>query len=60
MQGKASASDGDTHGEVPNVTAVDNSIPNCVGLTREKWYKKEVIMVNEGDEGVTTRFVKFA
>lgn len=60
MEGKASTFDGDTHEEVSVITAVNDSIPNCVGLTWEKWYKKEVIMVNKGGEGVTTGFVEFA
>jgi hypothetical protein len=36
MQGKASASDEDTSGEVFDVATDDDYIPNCVGLTQEK------------------------
>jgi hypothetical protein len=60
MQGKASASDEDTSGEVSDVAADDDYIPDCVGLTREKWCKKEVTLLNEGGEGVATGFVEFA
>jgi hypothetical protein len=48
MQGMASAFDGDTLGEVLDIIAVDNSIPDYVGLTRKKWCKKEVTLVKEG------------
>jgi hypothetical protein len=51
MQGKALASDGDTPEEAPDITANDDYIPDCIGLTREKWCKKEVILVNEEGEG---------
>jgi hypothetical protein len=54
MQGKASTSDEDTSGEVSDVAADDDYIPDCVGLIREKWCKKEVTLLNEGGEGVAT------
>jgi hypothetical protein len=54
MQGKASASDEDSSGEVSNVAADDDYIPDCVGLT---W---EVTLLNEGGKGVATGFVEFA
>jgi hypothetical protein len=60
MQGKASTSDEDTSGEVSDVAADDDYIPDCVGLIREKWCKKEVTLLNEGGEGVATWFVEFA
>jgi hypothetical protein len=60
MQGKASAFDEDTCGEVSDVAADDDYIPDCVGLTWEKWCKKEVTLLNEGGEGVATGFVEFA
>jgi hypothetical protein len=34
-QGEDSASEGDTIAEELDVPAVDSSIPNCVGLSRE-------------------------
>jgi hypothetical protein len=61
MQGKASASNEDTPREVSDVVADDDYIPDCIGLTRKKWCKKEVTLVNEGGgEGVATGFVEFA
>jgi hypothetical protein len=60
MQGKDSESDGDTSGEIPNVLAIENFIPDCVGLIRENWCKKDIILVNDGDEGVAIGFVQFA
>jgi hypothetical protein len=59
MQGKDSASEGDTIVEEPDVLAVDGSIPNCIGLPCENWCRKEVTMVNDVGEGVTSGFVKF-
>jgi hypothetical protein len=39
---------------------MDGSIPNCVGLPRENWCRKEVTMVNDVGEGVASGFVEFA
>jgi hypothetical protein len=59
-QGEDYASEGDTTTEEPDVLAVDGSIPNCVGLPRENWYRKEVTMVNDVGEGIASGFVEFA
>jgi hypothetical protein len=59
-QGKDSTSEGDTIVEEPDVLAVDSSIPNCVGLSRENWCRKEVTIVNNVGEGIASGFVEFA
>jgi hypothetical protein len=52
--GEDSASEGNTTAEEPDVPAMDGSIPNCVGLSRENWYRKEVTMVNNVGEGIAS------
>jgi hypothetical protein len=59
-QGEDSALEGDTTAEEPDVPTMDGSIPNCVGLSRENWCRKEVTMVNNVGEGIAFGFVEFA
>jgi hypothetical protein len=57
-QGEDSASEGDTTA-ADHVPDIDGSIPNCVGLPRENWCRKEVTMVDDVGEGVASDFVEF-
>jgi hypothetical protein len=57
-QGEDSTSEGDTTA-ADHVPDIDGSIPNCVGLPRENWCRKEVTMVDDVGEGVASGFVEF-
>ena len=59
-QGSDSTSKEDTTIEESDVPTVDGSIPNCVGLFRENWCRKEVTMVNNVGESIAFGFVEFA
>jgi hypothetical protein len=59
MEGKDSVTEEDIAVEVPYIPAVDDSIPDCVGLTWANWCKKKITLVKDGGEGVALESVEF-